>query len=79
LILEVWGGLPSAGIVIGGEVFLCMTESVFEAGQYLRRVECGIDGHVVSTRPEAGMFPTTKGGGTLPPPFRYWILNPTDC
>jgi len=32
LVLLVWSGLPLLSIVIGGEVFLCMTEPVFEAG-----------------------------------------------
>jgi len=31
----VGGGLPSVNIVIGAEVFLCMTELVFGAGQSL--------------------------------------------
>ncbi|MBA7501287.1 hypothetical protein ES704_04049 [subsurface metagenome] len=35
MILVVWGGLPAVGVVIGAEVFLCITESVFEAGQSL--------------------------------------------
>ena len=35
MILVVWSGLPAVGIGIGGGVFLCMTEPVFEAGQSL--------------------------------------------
>ena len=35
MILLVWGGLPSVNIVIGAEVFLCMTRPVFGAGQSL--------------------------------------------
>ena len=35
MILVVWSGLPAVGVVIGGGVFLCITESVFKAGQYL--------------------------------------------
>ena len=35
MILAVWDGLPSVDIVIGGEVFLCMTEQVLGAGHLL--------------------------------------------
>ena len=35
MILVVWGGLPLPDIVIVTDVFLCITKSVFEAGQSL--------------------------------------------
>jgi hypothetical protein len=33
--LLMWNGLPSVDIVIGAEVFLCMTEPVLGVGQSL--------------------------------------------
>ena len=35
MILLMWGGLPLPDIVTGAAVFLCMTETIFEAGQPL--------------------------------------------
>ena len=35
MILLMWGGLPLPDIVTGAAVFLCMTETIFEAGQSL--------------------------------------------
>ena len=55
MILVVWSGLPAVGVVIGGGVFLCITESVFKAGQYLgvRNVVTTIEREVLFRRDKA--------------------------
>jgi len=49
LVLIVWGELPTTNIVIVTEVFPCMTEPVFGAGQSLsvRNVVATIEREVV--------------------------------